>query len=167
MSTAVQLRRGTTAQHASFTGAVGEVTVDTTKDTVVVHDGVLAGGHPLLKESAFTSALGTTIVEQTSASGSAIIPSGDASERDGSPAAGYFRFNVDVAKFEGYNGTAWGSVGGGATGGGGDEAFFENDVEVSANYTITTGKNAMSAGPMTIADGVTVTVPDGSVWTIV
>jgi hypothetical protein len=163
MSTAVQLRRGTTAQHASFTGAVGEVTVDTTKDTVVVHDGVLAGGHPLLKEEA----AGTTLVEQTSASGSAIIPSGDASERDGFPAAGYFRFNVDVAKFEGYNGTAWGSVGGGATGGGGDEAFFENDVEVSANYTITTGKNAMSAGPMTIADGVTVTVPDGSVWTIV
>ena len=163
MSTAVQLRRGTTTEHASFTGAVGEVTVDTTKDTVVVHDGVLAGGHPLLKEEA----AGTTLVEQTSAIGSAIIPSGDASERDGSPAAGYFRFNVDVAKFEGYNGTAWGSVGGGATGGGGDEAFFENDVEVSANYTITTGKNAMSAGPMTIADGVTVTVPDGSVWTIV
>ena len=163
MSTAVQLRRGTTTEHASFTGAVGEVTVDTTKDTVVVHDGVLAGGHPLLKEAA----AGTTLVEQTSAIGSAIIPSGDASERDGSPAAGYFRFNVDVAKFEGYNGTAWGSVGGGATGGGGDEAFFENDVEVSANYTITTGKNAMSAGPMTIADGVTVTVPDGSVWTIV
>jgi hypothetical protein len=163
MSTAVQLRRGTTAQHASFTGAVGEVTVDTTKDTVVVHDGVLAGGHPLLKEAA----AGTTLVEQTSAIGSAIIPSGDASERDGSPAAGYFRFNVDVAKFEGYNGTAWGSVGGGATGGGGDEAFFENDITVSATYTITTGKNAMSAGPMTIADGVTVTVPDGSVWTIV
>ena len=163
MSTAVQLRRGTTAQHASFTGAVGEVTVDTTKDTVVVHDGVLAGGHPLLKEEA----AGVTLVEQTSASGSAIIPSGDASERDGSPAAGYFRFNVDVAKFEGYNGTAWGSVGGGATGGGGDEAFFENSTTITGSYTITTGKNAMSAGPMTIADGVTVTVPDGSVWTIV
>jgi len=46
---AIQLRRGTTAQHASFTGLVGEVTVDTDKDTIVVHDGVTAGGYPLAK----------------------------------------------------------------------------------------------------------------------
>lgn len=52
MSTQLKLRRGTTVQHASFTGGEGEVTVDTTKDTVVVHDGSTAGGHPLLKESA-------------------------------------------------------------------------------------------------------------------
>jgi hypothetical protein len=47
MSTAVQFRRGTTAQHSSFTGAVGEITVDTDKDVAVVHDGSLAGGYPL------------------------------------------------------------------------------------------------------------------------
>jgi hypothetical protein len=52
MSTALKLRRGTTAQHATFTGAEGEVTVDTTKDTVVVHDGSTAGGFPLLREGA-------------------------------------------------------------------------------------------------------------------
>lgn len=46
---AIQLRRGTTAQHASFTGLVGEITVDTDKDTIVVHDGVTAGGYPLAK----------------------------------------------------------------------------------------------------------------------
>lgn len=46
-------------------------------------------------------------------------------------------------------------------------AFHENSTTVSANYTITTGKNAMSAGPITIANDVTVTVPDGSSWTIV
>jgi hypothetical protein len=51
MSTALKLRRGTTAQHSTFTGAEGEVTVDTTKDTVVVHDGSTAGGFPLAKES--------------------------------------------------------------------------------------------------------------------
>jgi len=55
MSKQVQLRRGTTAQHSSFTGVVGEVTVDTDKDTVVVHDGSTAGGFPLLKESAIGS----------------------------------------------------------------------------------------------------------------
>jgi hypothetical protein len=51
MSTQVQRRRGTTAQHATFTGAVGELTVDTDKDVVVVHDGVTAGGHPSAKTS--------------------------------------------------------------------------------------------------------------------
>lgn len=51
MATILQLRRGTTVQHSSFTGAVGEVTVDTTKDTIVVHDGTTAGGFPLAKES--------------------------------------------------------------------------------------------------------------------
>lgn len=55
MSKQVQLRRGTTAQHSSFTGVVGEVTVDTDKDTVVVHDGSTAGGFPLIKESAIGS----------------------------------------------------------------------------------------------------------------
>ena len=51
MTTAVQHRRGTTAEHAVFTGLEGEVTIDTTKDTAVIHDGSLAGGYPLAKES--------------------------------------------------------------------------------------------------------------------
>lgn len=51
MSTQIQFRRGTTAQHAAFTGALAEVTVDTDKKTVVVHDGTTAGGTPLAKET--------------------------------------------------------------------------------------------------------------------
>jgi len=50
MTTAVQRRRGTTAEHAGFTGLLAEVTVDTTKDTLVVHDGAQAGGFPLARE---------------------------------------------------------------------------------------------------------------------
>ena len=50
MSKQVRFRRGTTAQHASFTGAEAELTVDTTKNQVVVHDGATAGGIPLLRE---------------------------------------------------------------------------------------------------------------------
>ena len=50
MAKLLKLRRGTTSQHSSFTGAEGEVTVDTTKDTAVVHDGSQAGGRPLLRE---------------------------------------------------------------------------------------------------------------------
>lgn len=51
MANALQLRRGTTTQHSTFTGLAGEVTVDTTKDTVVVHDGSTAGGIPLATEA--------------------------------------------------------------------------------------------------------------------
>lgn len=47
MATQVQFRRGTTTQHATFTGAVGEITVDTDKQVVVVHNGSTAGGFPL------------------------------------------------------------------------------------------------------------------------
>ena len=47
MAKQLQLRKGTTTEHNTFTGAVGEVTVDTTKDVPVVHDGVTAGGHPV------------------------------------------------------------------------------------------------------------------------
>jgi len=55
-SFAIQLRRGTTVQHSTFTGLEGEVTVDTTKDTLVIHDGVTAGGYPLAKITDVTSA---------------------------------------------------------------------------------------------------------------
>lgn len=51
MTTSVQRRRGSTVQHTAFTGLEGEITVDTTKDTAVVHDGVTLGGFPLAKES--------------------------------------------------------------------------------------------------------------------
>jgi hypothetical protein len=50
MSTQIRFRRGTTAQHAAFTGALAEVTVDTDKKTAVVHDGGTAGGFPLARE---------------------------------------------------------------------------------------------------------------------
>jgi hypothetical protein len=51
MAKQVQFRRGTTSQHSTFTGAAGEITVDTDKNTAVVHDGSTAGGVPLAKSS--------------------------------------------------------------------------------------------------------------------
>ena len=59
------------------------------------------------------------------------------------------------------------SISGGAMGGGSNRIFFENDITVTDDYEITTGKNAMSAGPLTINAGVTITIPSGSDWTIV
>lgn len=106
------------------------------------------------------------VTEKTSSTGSSILPAGTTAQRDASPAAGYFRFNADLGRFEGYNGASWGSVGG-ATGGGPDAILYENDQVMTTNYTISTGKNAMSAGPISINSGVTLTIPDGSVWTIV
>lgn len=55
MAVEVKLRRGTANQHTTFTGAIGEVTVDITNDTLRVHDGVLAGGHRLAKFSDIAS----------------------------------------------------------------------------------------------------------------
>lgn len=57
MAQQVQLRRGTTAQHGTFTGALGEVTVDVTKKTAVVHDGSTLGGIPLAQEDAVLTSL--------------------------------------------------------------------------------------------------------------
>lgn len=58
MSTQIQRRRGTTSDHSTFTGAGGELTIDTTKNTVVVHDGSTTGGFPLAKESALVTTVG-------------------------------------------------------------------------------------------------------------
>ena len=84
-----------------------------------------------------------------------------------SPVAGLLIYNTTLSVYQVYNGSIWTSVGGGATGTGTDAIFWENDKTITASYTITTNKNAMTAGPVTINDGVTVTVPDGSVWTVV
>lgn len=102
-----------------------------------------------------------------SGTGQLDLPVGTTAQRSGSPNAGMIRFNSDLTTFEGYNGTAWGSIGGGATGAGSDQVFWENGQTVTTSYTITNNRNAVSAGPITINAGVTVTVGDGENWVIV
>jgi hypothetical protein len=58
------------------------------------------------------------------------------------------------------------TAGGGGGGGAIDGVFYENNANVAASYTISSGKNAMTTGPVTINTGVTVTVPTGSRWVI-
>lgn len=66
-----------------------------------------------------------------------------------------------------YNGSSYVPAGGaGATGGGNDKAFYENDTIITTDYTITAGKNAGTFGPVTINNGITVTIPSGSIWVI-
>lgn len=86
-----------------------------------------------------------------------------------SPANGLTIYNTTLNQMQIYStaATAWVAVGAGATGGGNDNIFWENGQTVTTDYTITDGKNAMSAGPITINSGVIVTVGAGEVWTIV
>ena len=105
----------------------------------------------------------TDRVQKTSDTGSAVVPSGDESERDGSPAAGYLRFNTDASSFEGYNGSEWGSIGGGAT----SDAIYENSATIAEDITIVTGRNGMSTGPITINSGITVTVESGARYVVI
>jgi len=113
--------------------------------------------------SFFDAAPLATTVTKTSSTGAGLLPSGTTAERDGSPAAGYIRFNSTTGSFEGYDGSAWGAIGGGASAGG---AIYENSNEITADYTLTTDTNGMSVSPMTIASGVTVTVPSGQRWVV-
>lgn len=82
-------------------------------------------------------------------------------------ATGMVRFNTTTSLFEGYNGSAWGNLGGGATGGGTDQIFYLNGQTVTTDYSIDASQNAGTFGPVTVNSGVTVTVPSGSTWSVV
>lgn len=95
------------------------------------------------------------------------LPAGTTAQRPASPSVGAIRYNSSGNGFEGYTTLGWGSIGGGATGGGGDQVFVQNNQVVTASYTLPTGFNAMSTGPIVINSGVTVTIPTGAVWAII
>ena len=121
-------------------------------------DGIEAGAD--VTDTANVTAAGAVMT--TAATGQANMPAGTTAQRTGSPIAGALRFNSTDVSFEGYDGTEWGSIGGGAE----DGVFYENEQAVSSNYTIVSTKNAMTAGPITINDGVTVTIETGGRWVV-
>jgi len=94
------------------------------------------------------------------------IPVGNAAQQPANASTGMIRFNTTVSEFQGYNGSTWSQIGGGATGGGPDQVFVQNQAIVTTNYTLTTGYNAESVGPITINSGVTVTIPSNQRWVI-
>jgi hypothetical protein len=104
-----------------------------------------------------------TVVSKTSVTGSASLPSGTTAQRDGSPTAGYLRWNTTDTSAEVYDGSAWAAVGGGNST---TEGLYEMANTISANYSITSGNNALTAGPITINSGISVTIPTGSTWVI-
>lgn len=151
----IQLSSGTPNNPAV---AVGEV--DT--GIYLVSDKVLgasAGGSEVFRAS-------SSGIVTFAGSGAIDVPVGTTTQRP-QPSQGMIRFNTDRPGFEGYNGTAWTSVGGGATGSGIDEVFVLNQQVVSGTYTLPDGYNASSVGPITISSGVVVTIPSGSVWAVI
>jgi hypothetical protein len=158
---------------------------------------------------AITGALTATADSTFSSTGALTISKGDTSQRP-SPVSGMLRFNTQTTEFEGYNGTAWASVGGAAivndtstatnvfplfanaTSGTAATVYtsnakllykpstgelqasemvatnglFVNSTSIAASYTIATGFNAQSVGPVTIASGQSVTVASGQRWLV-
>ena len=90
------------------------------------------------------------------------VPSGTTAQRSGSPVDGMIRYNTDEDSFEGYIDGAWGGISGAQANG----CIYENNTTISANYTLSTGKNGMSVGPISIGSGVTVTIPSGQRWVV-
>lgn len=97
--------------------------------------------------------------------GSVKLPVGTTAQRP-TAATGKIRYNSTLGSYEGYDGASWSSLGGGATGAGGDTVFNLNSPTVTTSYSFPAGKNAMSVGAITINSGVTVTVPSGSRWVV-
>jgi hypothetical protein len=111
-----------------------------------------------------------TVVSKTSSTGSAVIPVGSTGDRDGSPSTGFFRYNTTESQFEGYDGSAWGQIGGGAgyfkgengtVGSSAGDIFRVNEQELNTDVTIASTENASATGPLSVASGTTLTV-DGN-----
>ena len=127
-----------------------------------------AGNLSATNVQAAINELDTEKVPRTSTTGSATLPAGTTGQRDGSPVDGMIRYNTTLLQFEGYFNGNWQSVGGGQLlGNATTKAIFYNAQTIAENLTVGTGTNALSAGPITINNGFSVTINDGCVWTIV
>jgi hypothetical protein len=131
----------------------------TTDNILVPVDNLSFGSPPPIGDvspdtGAFTS-LSATLNVTFSGTGYVQMPVGATTDRPAAPAEGMLRYNSTLDTFEGFSNNQWGSVGNGAgaTGGGPDEVFYENDQTVTISYTIPSTKNAMTTGPITLGAG--------------
>ena len=129
--------------------------VQYTTDNIVVPPDTLSFGSPppigdvSPNTGAFTTLSATGNVTFTGA-GYTQLQSGATTDRPGVPTVGMIRYNTTLGQFEGYSVTGWGAIGSaGATGGGLNQVFYQNDQTVTASYTLSASKNAMSTGPLT------------------
>lgn len=97
-----------------------------------------------------------------SGTGQVKLPAGTSAQRSGSPVDGMLRYNSDLDSFEGYVDGIWGGIGGAQAGG----AIMTNKSTASVSYTIASGENGLSVGPITVGSGVTITVSTNQRWLI-
>ena len=154
---------GFTARFAT-PGPIGNTAPSTGAFTTLSATGNVTLGDAVGDQVTFNA--GTAVVPNNlifSGTGTITTPSGTTAQRPGSPGEGMLRYNSELDEFEGYANSAWGSIGGGASAGG---AIYENTQTITANYTMTTGTNGHSVGPITINSGIVVTIPSGSSWLV-
>ena len=145
------------------TGGSSSLTLQSTSGTGTVDSILMKVGNA----GAVTAlSISTTGIVTFPTTGAIDIPTGTTGERP-SASTGMLRFNTTTTQFEGYNGTAWGSIGGGATGGGTDQMFYNNGQTITTSYTLPASTNSGTFGAITINAGATVTVPTGQYWTVV
>ena len=165
----IKVPAGATAQRAGGFSGVGQIsgttlTVSTVTAGAVYNGAVISGtgvtaGTQIVEFLTGSGGVGTYLVSpsQTVTAGTTLSDA---------PVTGMMRYNTTTAAFEGYSASGWAGIGGGATGAGGDEVFVLNAQTVTTTYSIPSGKNAMSVGPITVNSGVDVTIPSGSRWVL-
>jgi len=163
-----KIPEGTTAERAgSFTG-IGSITGTTLALSSVATGAAYVGA--TITGTGVTA--GTRITEFLTGTGGAGTYTVSASQTVASTTitdqavAGMMRYNSTLSTFEGYSAGNWGSIGGGATGGGSDAVFNLNEKVITTSYTIASTKNANSVGPLTINSGAVVTISSGSRWVV-
>ena len=148
-----------------FAGVVAATTITASGNTALSGNLTVDGNTTLGNASGDTITLNAataTIPNNLNFNGTGTVrlPNGTTGQRP-TPAAGMIRYNTTSGLFEGYT-TQWGGIGGASANG----AVYENAQSITENYTMTTNFNGESVGPITIASGVTVTIPSGSRYVI-
>ena len=135
-------------------GGLGNISEDTTPQL---------GGDLDVNGNAIVSASNGNIAITPNGSGKVVIDGISHPTADGTNGQALVTNGSGVLSFS----TISSGGGGGATGGGSDEIFYENDQTVTTNYSISASHNAVTAGPITVNNGVTITVPSGVRWVVV
>jgi hypothetical protein len=158
---------GSKEVYAKITGKIGDASSGT-EDGIIEFAHRKAGSNVITARFTSTSLKLINGTELEAEGGATITGTCTATTFSGSGAS---LTNLPAANLTGtlpaIDGSNLTGISAGATGGGSDEIFYENGQNVTTDYTITNGKNAMSAGPITIDSGVTVTVGAGETLTIV
>ena len=100
MAKQLRLRRGNTLEHSNFTGASGELTYDTQRNTIIIHNGSTAGGSVIAKQAnvdILQNTINTTVVFKTANVGAAYLPTGTTAERP--DPAGDWRAFIGISAF--------------------------------------------------------------------